>query len=112
MKINVYLVKDENNNTVKNFTSEYKALDFVTYNRKFHLERIEVELPTIAFREIYHNNLKDPTTLVVKTLKQLVEEHICFAIDATKGNKAKAARLLDMSPTNLVHKLKQMNRGY
>lgn len=108
MKIDLYLIRDENLNTMATFTSEQKALTFKRYIKKSTIERIPFEVPTEATREIHHVNLKDPTKQV-KTMKELVYAHITYVVyDLHKGNVNAAARTLKMSPNNLRHKIKQM----
>jgi DNA-binding NtrC family response regulator len=109
MKVNVYLVRDTNYTTVNAFTSKLKAITYSSHNKNTEIERVEVDIPDAATREIHHINLKYEPEVIVKTMKQLVDSHIEYVLySVCEGNVAKAARMLDMSDTNLRHKIKQL----
>ncbi len=111
MIIDVYLIKDQNHTTITSFTSKYKASDFLKYNKGTEIEHITMYLPKSVDREVHHINLKEENAPVVKTMKQMVDAHISYTVfEVCNGIVDKAARMLDMSPTNLRHKLKQMDR--
>lgn len=107
--IDVYVVRDLDNTIVTSFTSKHKAINFTTYNKNTEVEHIEVGIPDAATREIHHINVKYEPEVVVKTMKQLVDSHIEYVVySVCNGNIAKAARMLNMSDTNLRHKIKQL----
>lgn len=107
MLLDVYLVRDLEYNTVATFTSKHKALNFCTYNKNTEVEHIKVQLIDAAMREIHHINVKEQPA--VKTMRELAHIHVSYVVyDICNGVIAKAARILDMSDTNLRHKLKQM----
>lgn len=109
MVLDIYLVRDRDFNTVGTFTSMHRAVNFSSYNKYTDIEHIKVDVADAATREVHHVNLKAENAPAIKTMKQLTEAHITYVVyDVCKGVVAKAARILDMSPTNLVHKLKQM----
>lgn len=111
MILDVYLVRDVDYSTVKAFTSEVKAKNFASHNKKNELERIEVDIPYAAIEPHRMLSLENQARAAekIKTMEQLVKDHIDYVVyEVCKGNIAKAARVLDMSDNNLRHKLKQL----
>jgi transcriptional regulator with GAF, ATPase, and Fis domain len=110
MLLDVYLVRDPDYSTVTVFTSEVRAKNFVNLNKKTELERIVVNVPYAATdpRRVISLEKQVKAEQKVKTLDETVKDHISYVLfEVCEGNIAKAARTLDMSDTNLRHKLKQ-----
>lgn len=111
MILDVYLVRDSDYSTVTTFTSELKAKNFVSLNKRTELERIEVDVPYAATEphRVLSLEVQAKANETVRTLEEVVKQHIDYVVyEVCKGNIAKAARTLDMSDNNLRHKLKQL----
>jgi DNA-binding NtrC family response regulator len=110
MLLDVYLVRDQDYSTVTAFTSEFRAKNFINLNKKTEVERIIIDVPYAAMEPHRVLSLENQVRAEqkVKTLDEAVKDHISYVLfEVCQGNIAKAARTLDMSDTNLRHKLKQ-----
>lgn len=111
MILDVYLIRDRDYNTVQTFTSEVKAKHFIAHNKRLEIERVVVEIPYAATEPHRVLSLEAQAKIAEgnKTLEEVVKNHIDHVVyEVCEGNVAKASRVLDMSPTNLRHKMKQL----
>jgi DNA-binding NtrC family response regulator len=109
--LDIFIIRDPDYSTIKVFTSEVKAKNFVSYNKKSELEHVELEIPYAAIEPHRVLSLvnQEKANEKIKTMEQLVRDHIDYVVyEACGGNIAKASRVLDMSESNLRHKLKQL----
>jgi ubiquinone/menaquinone biosynthesis C-methylase UbiE len=100
MLLDVYLIRDPEYNTLKLFTSEVKAKNFMEYNRKSEVERVEIDIPYAAMEIHRVKSTKKRTELIqeVKTLQQLTDEHIEHVyVYVCERNIKKAAKVLNMN---------------
>lgn len=111
MILDVYLVRDIDYSTVKAFASELKAKNFNNHNPKSEIERIELDIP-LAAMEIHRVTSTEKRKQIVKevkTLKQIVDEHIEHVYTSVcNKNIKKASKILDMHPAILKMELNRI----
>ncbi len=111
MILDVYLIRDRDYSTVRTFTSEVKARHFLSHSNRLEIERVEVDVPYTATEPHRVLSLEVQAKAIekVKTMEEMVKTHIDYVLyEVCKGNVAAASRVLDMSPSNLRHKIKQL----
>ncbi len=119
MKVDIYLVKDENT-TIANFRNYPNALEYCLYskNDSLAIERIEVELP---HRNDYkeHKITKEVTTQPIKDLSEIilnkddilenvVNNHIVNIYNQTGRNKLRTSKILGIAVKTLYNRFNKL----
>lgn len=103
MKVDVYLVKDNDNNIINNFQSLHLAEECAKYT-KGNVERIEVNIPITQYKQ----KTTSPTVQYtgVKSLVDIQNEYMVYVYEnVCKKNKTHTARILGITTKTLSSRL-------
>lgn len=109
MKVDVYLVKDNDNNIINNFQSLHLAEECAKYT-KGNVERIEVNIPNKREVEVtqYKQKTTSPTVQYtgIKSLVDIQNEYMVYVYEnVCKKNKTHTARILGITTKTLSSRL-------
>lgn len=109
MKVDVYLVKDNDNNIINNFQSLHLAEECAKYT-KGNVERIEVNIPNKREVDTSKPKIKVATVLSqyaeIKSLVDIQNEYMIHIYEnVCKKNKTHTARILGITTKTLSSRL-------
>ncbi len=107
MKVDLFLVKDNDGNISNNFHSLHLAKEFASYTKGF-IERIEVTVP--GKREVKHvENKEYPVFTETKTLTDIENDYILHVLNnICNRNKTHTANILGISLKGLHNRLAKL----